>query len=71
MADTASVTEDAADQATYDDSNSGTTIVAGNVITNDTDVDHLDTRSVTGVAAGTPASAEGSVAAGVAELTEL
>ena len=66
VADTASVTEDAADQATYDDSNSGTTIVAGNVITNDTDVDHLDTRSVTGVAAGTPASAEGSVAAGVA-----
>lgn len=54
VADTNSVTEDAADQTGYNDSNSATTIVAGNVITNDTDIDHLDTRSVTGVAAGTP-----------------
>ncbi len=65
IADTASVTEDAADQAGNDDSNAATTIVAGNVLTNDTDVDTGDTRSVTGVAAGTPGSASGSVATGV------
>ncbi|MEA4872796.1 MAG: VCBS domain-containing protein, partial [Synergistaceae bacterium] len=64
-ADVASVTEDAADQTGYVDSDPGTTIIAGNVITNDTDVDHLDTREVTGVAAGTPASASDSVASDV------
>ncbi len=65
-ADTGSVTEDAADQSGYNDSNPATTLIAGNVLSNDTDVDHLDTRSVTGVAPGTPASATGDVAADVA-----
>jgi VCBS repeat-containing protein len=55
VANTAAITEDAADQSGYNDSNTATTIVAGNVLTNDSDVDTGDTRSVTGVAAGTPA----------------
>ena len=66
VANTAAVIEDAADQSGYNDSNTGTTIVGGNVLTNDTDVDTGDTRSVTGVAAGTPASASGNVATSVA-----
>ncbi|MGI6442372.1 MAG: VCBS domain-containing protein [Synergistaceae bacterium] len=49
----------------YDDGSSDTTIVAGNVLTNDTDIDHLDTRTVTGVEAGTHGSATGNVAASV------
>ncbi len=49
VADTRSVTEDAADQATYDDADPGTTIVAGNVLTNDTDVDNGAVLSVAAV----------------------
>ncbi len=41
------------------------TSAAGNVLTNDTDVDAGDTKTVTGVASGTVASASGSVAANV------
>ena len=37
----------------------------GNVLTNDTDVDTGDTKTIIGVAAGTPASASGSVASSV------
>jgi VCBS repeat-containing protein len=37
----------------------------GNVLTNDTDVDSGDTKTVTGVVAGTPGSASGSVDTGV------
>jgi VCBS repeat len=49
VADTRSVTEDAADQSGYTDGNPGTTIVAGNVLTNDTDVDFGATKSVSAV----------------------
>ncbi|MEI7429506.1 MAG: VCBS domain-containing protein, partial [Betaproteobacteria bacterium] len=62
VADTAIVIEDAADQATHNDSDSGTTIIAGNVLSNDTDVDAGDSRTVTGVAAGSAASASGNLA---------
>ena len=66
VADVVGVTEDAADQVGYSDGTANTTTVGGNVLSNDTDVDFGDTRSVTGVAAGTPASASGNVATGVA-----
>jgi VCBS repeat-containing protein len=66
VADTAAVTEDAADQSGYNDGNAATSIVAGNVLINDSDVDAGDTRSVTGVAAGSPVSASGNVASSVA-----
>jgi VCBS repeat-containing protein len=66
VADIVGVTEDAADQIGYSDGTANTTTVGGNVLTNDTDVDLGDTRSVTGVAAGTPATASGNVATGVA-----
>ncbi len=65
VADINSVTEDAADQPGYDDGNPGTTIVAGNVLDNDSDIDHGDTFPVTGVAKGTPASAAGNVGSGI------
>ena len=65
VANTASVTEDAADQSGLNDGNALTTRVGGNVLTNDTDVDFGDTRNVTGVAAGTPPSASGNVGASV------
>ena len=68
VADTRTVTEDAADQTGYDDGNLATTIVSGNVLTNDTDVDSGDkaTLAVIGVAAGSLASASGNVATSVA-----
>ena len=64
--DSAGVTEDTVDQAGYDDSNANTTIVGGNVLGNDTDIDTSDTRSVSGVEAGTPSIATGHVASAVA-----
>ena len=68
VADTRTVTEDAADQTGNDDGNPATTIVSGNVLTNDTDVDSGDkaTLAVIGVAAGSLASASGNVATSVA-----
>ncbi len=51
QADTNSVTEDAVDAAGHDDGNANTTIVAGDVRTNDSDVDG-DTLNVVGVAKG-------------------
>ncbi|QKV57522.1 MAG: hypothetical protein HT580_09985 [Dechloromonas sp.] len=68
VADTRTVTEDAADHPGYDDGNPATTIVSGNVLTNDTDVDSGDkaTLAVIGVAAGSLASASGNVATSVA-----
>ena len=53
IADVAGVTEDGLDQAGYDDHKVNTTIVAGNVLSNDSDVDAGDMFSVTGVMAGT------------------
>ena len=64
--DTASVSEDAADQIGYNDGTATTTIVGGNVLANDTDLDFGDTRTVTGVAFGTLPSASGNVASAVA-----
>lgn len=64
-ADTIGVTEDAVDQSGYNDGDVNTTIVAGNVLSNDSDVDTGDVIRVTSVAAGTPPSTSGSVAASV------
>lgn len=47
-ADTARVIEDAADQSGYDDGITATTIVGGNVLTNDRDVDTGDVTPVAG-----------------------
>ena len=69
VADTRSVTEDAADQSGFNDSNPATTIVAGNVLSNDTDVDTGDTRSVSGVAAGTTPNSGNNVTSGMATTT--
>ncbi len=51
VADTNSVTEDSADAEGHDDVNANTTIIAGNILTNDMDIDG-DTLSVVGVAKG-------------------
>ncbi|NLC40256.1 MAG: tandem-95 repeat protein, partial [Clostridiaceae bacterium] len=66
IADINTVYEDAEDQAGHDDSNPATTIVAGNVLTNDSDIDSGDVINVTGVAAGIHSSASGSVATAIA-----
>ncbi len=68
VADTNSVTEDAADVAGHDDGTADTTVVAGDVLTNDSDVEN-DTLNVVGVAQGnTGADLEsaGTVNSGVA-----
>ncbi len=52
QADTNSVTEDAADAAGHNDSSTNTTIVAGDVLDNDSDADSNDTLSVVGVVKG-------------------
>jgi VCBS repeat-containing protein len=65
VADTAAVSEDGTDQSGYDDGSADTTVIAGDVLENDSDVDDGDIFTVTGVAAGTQPSASGNVATGV------
>ncbi|MDX3773509.1 retention module-containing protein [Chromatiaceae bacterium AAb-1] len=62
VADSASVTEDGT-QTAGSGINNTTSIVRGNVLTNDTDVDQGDNREVTGVSSGSHSSASGSVGA--------
>ena len=65
VANTVRVGEDDDDQAGYNDNSASTTIIGGNVLSNDVDIDLGDSITVTGVAAGTPISASGSVSSSV------
>ncbi|MFZ2318493.1 MAG: VCBS domain-containing protein, partial [Pseudomonas sp.] len=65
VANTVRVGEDDDDQASYNDNSASTTIIGGNVLSNDVDIDLGDSITVTGVAAGTPISASGSVSSSV------
>ncbi|HRL95118.1 MAG TPA: VCBS domain-containing protein, partial [Pseudomonas sp.] len=65
VANTVRVGEDDDDQAGHNDNSASTTIIGGNVLSDDVDIDLGDSITVTGVAAGTPISASGSVSSSV------
>ncbi|MDZ7889619.1 MAG: retention module-containing protein [Pseudomonas sp.] len=65
VANTVRVGEDDDDQVGFNDNSASTTIIGGNVLSNDVDIDSGDSITVTGVAAGTPISASGNVSSSV------